>query len=168
MKLRQRSFSRTTPRSFPPTTTRARRLSSLPVVFISIGSPAPRLEAEAFARGEERRRIALGDFRGTWTVVAFGVRRFDALELADLEESFAADGAVVLATTPGDWHETESLYGSARVRFPLLTGVEETRRITMIVDPGGVVRHVGLRRTARETLASLERLLGAARIRSAA
>jgi hypothetical protein len=38
----------------------------------------------------------------------------------------------------------------------------------MIVDPGGVVRHVGLRRTARETLASLERLLGSDPLRSAA
>jgi hypothetical protein len=29
----------------------------------------------------------------------------------------------------------------------------------MIVDPLGVVRHVGLRRSARETLAALEELL---------
>ena len=137
-------------------------------MFISIGSPAPKLEADAFARGEQRRRIALGEFRGSWTVVAFGVRRFDAVELAELEEAFAADGAVVLATTPSDWHEAESLYRTTSVRFPLLTEVEETRRITMIVDPYGVVRHVGLRRTARETLRSLERLLGASTIRSAA
>jgi alkyl hydroperoxide reductase subunit AhpC len=168
MKLRRRSFSGTTPRSFPPTTTRTRRPSTVPDVFISIGSLAPKLEADAFARGEERRRLTLGDFRGNWTVVAFGVRRFDALELADLEEAFAADGAVVLATTHNDWHETESLYRNTPVRFPLLTEVEETRRMTMIVDPSGVVRHVGLRRTARETLQSLERLLGASTIRSAA
>jgi hypothetical protein len=101
-------------------------------------------------------------------VVAFGVRRFDARELADLEEAFAADGAVVLATTPHDWQETENLYRDEPARFPFMTSVEETRRITMIVDPGGVVRHVGLRRTARETLASLERLLGTTRLRSAA
>ena len=137
-------------------------------MFISIGSAAPRLEADVFSRGERRHRIALAEYRGGWTVVAFSVRRVDALELADLEEAFAADGAVVLATTPYDWHETESLYRNERVRFPLLTGVQETRRITMIVDPGGVVRHVGLRRTARETLASLERLLGATSLRSAA
>ncbi len=137
-------------------------------MFICIGNAAPRLEADAFARGEERRRITLAEYRGGWTVVAFGVRRFDALEFADLEEAFAADGAVVLAATPDDWHETESIFRNEPVRFPLLTGVEETRRITMIVDPGGVVRHVGLRRTARETLASLERLLGSSRLRSAA
>ena len=148
--------------------TQPRAPRTLPGMFISIGSAAPRLEADAFARGEQRRRIALAEYRGGWTVVAFGVRRFDALELADLEEAFAADGAVVLATTPYDWHETESLYRNEAVRYPLLTGVEETRRITMIVDPGGVVRHVGLRRTARETLASLERLLGSAGLRSAA
>ena len=137
-------------------------------MLISIGSTAPPLEAEAFARGEQRRTIALGDYRGGWTVVAFGVRRFDARELADLEEAFAADGAVVLATTPHDWEETERRYRDEPARFPFLTSVEETRRITMIVDPGGVVRHVGLRRTARETLSSLERLLGNARLSSAA
>jgi hypothetical protein len=45
------------------------------------------------------------------------------------------------------------------VRFPILTGIDEHRKVTLIVDPGGVVRHVGLRRSARETLATLERLL---------
>jgi alkyl hydroperoxide reductase subunit AhpC len=137
-------------------------------MLISIGNGAPTLEAEAFARGKERRTIALGEYRGSWAVVAFGVRRFDVRELAELEETFAADGAVVLATTPNDWHETERLYRDEPVRFPFLTGVDETRRITMIVDPGGVVRHVGVRRTARETLASLERLLETRRLRSAA
>lgn len=112
--------------------------------------------------------ITLAEFRGGWTVVAFGVRHLDALELAELEEAFAADGAVVLATTPDDWHETETKYRNEPVRFPLLTGVAETRRITMIVDPAGIVRHVGLRRTPRETLASLERLLGATSLSSAA
>jgi hypothetical protein len=46
--------------------------------------------------------------------------------------------------------------------------VAEERRITMIVDPGGVVRHVGLRRSARETLASLEELVVVPRLRAAA
>jgi alkyl hydroperoxide reductase subunit AhpC len=137
-------------------------------MLISIGSAAPWLEAEAFVRGEQRRTIALADYRGGWAVVAFGVRRVDARELAELEAAFAADGAVVLATTPDEWHDAEIVYRNELVRFPLLTGVAETRRITMIVDPGGVVRHVGLRRTGRETLASLERLLGAARLRSVA
>ena len=137
-------------------------------MLISIGSAAPHVAADAFTRGEERRPVSLADYRGTWVVVAFGVRRFDALELAGLEEAFAADGAVVLAATPDDWHETAARYRPEPVRFPLLTGVDETRRITMIVDPGGVVRHVGLRRTARETLASLEGLLAATLRRAAA
>ena len=123
--------------------------------------------ADAFTRGEQRKRISIADYRGTWLVVAFGVRRFEALELAALEEAFAADGAVVLATTPDDWHDTEQRYTSEAIRLPLLTGVEETRRLTIIVDPGGVVRHVGLRRTARETLASLEGLLTATLRRAA-
>jgi peroxiredoxin len=123
------------------------------------GTAAPLLAAEAFVRGEKRRRVSLADFRGSWVVVAFGTRALDVLELAAYEEAFAADGAVVLATTPDDWHEVASRYADEPVRFPILTAVEESRRITAIVDPGGVVRHVGLRRTARETLAALEEQL---------
>ena len=123
------------------------------------GTAAPPLAADAFVRGEKRRRISLADFRGTWVVVAFAARALDVLELAAYEETFAADGAVVLATTPDDWHEAASRYGDEPVRFPILTSVDERRRVTAIVDPGGVVRHVGLRRTARETLASLEECL---------
>jgi len=124
-----------------------------------IRTAAPTLEADAFVRGEGRRRVSLESYRGTWIVVALGARPLDVLELAALEESFAADGAVVLAATPDDWHEVASRYGDEPVRFPILSSVDETRRITLIVDPGGVVRHVGLRRTARETLEALENLL---------
>jgi peroxiredoxin len=123
------------------------------------GTAAPLLSADAFVRGEKRRPVSLSEFRGSWVVVAFGARALDVLELAAYEEAFAADGAVVLATTPDDWHEVASRYADEPVRFPILTSVEETRRITAIVDPGGVVRHVGLRRTARETLAALEEAL---------
>jgi peroxiredoxin len=123
------------------------------------GTAAPTLEADAFVRGEKRRRVALSELRGSWVVIAFGARTIDVLELAAYEESFAADGAVVVATTPDDWHEVASRYSGEPVRFPILTSVEETRRITAIVDPGGVVRHVGLRRSARETLAALEEQL---------
>ena len=124
-----------------------------------IKTAAPKVEADAFVRGEGRRRISLDEYRGTWVVVALGARRLDVLELASLEEAFAADGAVVLAATPDDWHEIASSYADEPVRFPILTSVDEARRITMIVDPGGVVRHVGLRRSARETLEALEGLL---------
>lgn len=168
MNPRNDSSSGTTRRSFGPTTTQARPRRTVHTMFIAIGSAAPNLEAEAFTLGDDKRRIRLSDYRGGWVVVAFGVRRFDAQELGELEEAFAADGAVVLATTAHDWHETADRFRHERVRFPLLSGIDETRRITMIVDPGGVVRHVGLRRTARETLASLERLVTASRLRSAA
>ena len=121
-----------------------------------VGTAAHNLTADAFVRGEKRRPLELAEFRGSWVVLALGVRHADVLELAALEEAFAADGAVVLAATPNDWHDTASRYGDEPVRFPILTEVDEARRITVIVDPGGVVRHVGLRRTARETLAVLE------------
>jgi alkyl hydroperoxide reductase subunit AhpC len=121
------------------------------------GTAAPQLAADAFVRGAKRRRLRLDDYRGTWIVLAFGARHVDVLELAELEEAFAADGAVVLAATADDWHEVEQRYSrETTVRFPILADVDERRRITAIVDPGGVVRHIGLRRSARETLAVLE------------
>ena len=126
--------------------------------YITHGA-APSLVADAFIRGERRRLISLSEFRGGWAVVALGARGADVLELAQLEEAFAADGAVVLAATPDDWHEVADRYAGESVLFPILTEVEEQRRLTIIVDPLGVVRHVGLRRSARETLAMLEALL---------
>jgi alkyl hydroperoxide reductase subunit AhpC len=128
-------------------------------MFTSIGTAAPALEADAYVRGEGRRRIELAHYRGGWIVLAFGVRRHDVLELSALEEAFAADGAVVLAASVDDFHEVASRYAAERVRFPILADVPEFRRLTAIVDPGGVVRHLGLHRTARETLASLEALM---------
>lgn len=123
------------------------------------GTAAPVLGADAFVRGEKRRRLEPSDFRDSWVVLAFGVRGTDVAELAELEEAFAADGAVVLAATPDDWHEVAERYGELEtLRFPILASVDDARRITAIVDPGGVVRHVGLRRSARETLAALEGL----------
>jgi hypothetical protein len=120
---------------------------------------APSLVADAFVRGERRRPISLAEFRGTWAVVALGARSVDVLELAALEEAFAADGAVVVAATPDDWHEVAHRYADEPVRFPILTAVGEQRRITALIDPLGVIRHVGLRRSARETLAALEALV---------
>jgi peroxiredoxin len=127
-------------------------------MLTAIGSEAPSLAADALVRGEGRRRLAVADFRGSWVVLAFGVRHADVLELAALEEAFSADGAVVLAATPDDWHDVVARYGAERtVRFPILTQVDEPRRLTVLVDPDGYVCHVGLRRSAREMLTSLER-----------
>jgi peroxiredoxin len=132
------------------------------------GTAAPTLAADAFVRGQKRFSLALSEYRGTWAVVAYAPRQAEVLELAKLEEAFGADGAIVLATTPDDWHETANRYDDEPVRFPLFTEVAEQRRITIIVDPGGVVRHVGLRRSARETLATLEGLLVSPQLRVAA
>jgi peroxiredoxin len=126
------------------------------------GTAAPLIAADAFVRGQKRFPLSLAEYRDTWVVVAFGVRHADVLELAELEEAFGADGAVVLAAAPDDWHELEARYCDEPVRFPILSEVEESRRITLVVDPGGVVRHVGLRRSARETLTALEELVAPA------
>ena len=146
-------------RSSRARTTRALCGHTLGDMITAIRTAAPALEADAFVRGEGRRRVSLSEFRGTWVIVALGARRLDVLELASLEEAFAADGAVVLAATPDDWHEVSASYAHEPVRFPILSSVDEERRATLIVDPGGVVRHVGLRRSARETLTALEQLL---------
>lgn len=139
---------------------RERLRSSLSAMGYVLNGAAPTLAGDAFVRGERRRPIGLTDFRGSWVVVALGARHLDVLGLAALEEAFAADGAVVVAATPDDWHEVAGRYADEPVRFPILAGTEEQRRVTLIVDPLGVVRHVGLRRSARETLAALEELLG--------
>jgi hypothetical protein len=115
------------------------------------------LFADAFVRGEGRRRIDLAAYRGSWIVLALGVRHADVLDLAALEEAFAAHGAVVLATCEDSVDEIAARYsGEPAVRFPILADVPELRRITAVVDPSGTVRDLGLQRTARETLASLE------------
>jgi peroxiredoxin len=132
------------------------------------GTAAPTIAADAFVRGQKRFALSLAEYRGTWVVVAFAPRHADVLELASLEEAFGADGAIVLAATPDDYYETADRYADEPVRFPILTEVDEHRRVTMIVDPGGVIRHVGLRRSARETLSSLEELLVSPQLRVAA
>jgi len=147
------------PGSSGATTTRRAHARSLIRMITPTGTAAPLLEADAFVRGAGRIALSLAEYRGTWVVLALGARSVDILELAKLEEAFGADGAVVIATTPHDWHEVAARYADEPVRFPILTSVAEERRVTMIIDPGGVVRHVGLRRSARETLASLESLL---------
>ena len=73
----------------------------------------------------------------------------------NLSRSGYALPGLVLAAVPDDWHGVASGYSSESVRFPILAGIEEHRRMTLIVDPGGVVRHVGLRRSARETVIGL-------------
>ena len=133
-----------------------------------IDAAAPQLVAEAFIRGERRRELALTEFRGSWLVVALGARRADLLELAELEEAFAADGAVVVATTTDDWYSAAFAYAATDVRFPILTGVDESRRVTLIVDPGGTLRHVGLHQSGRETLAQLEAFILGGKARLAA
>jgi alkyl hydroperoxide reductase subunit AhpC len=130
---------------------------------LTIGS-TPALAADAYVRGERRRCIGIEEFRGAWVVLALGARTSDIRDLAPLEPAFEGAGAVVLAATAADYHDVEAAHAEDWfIRFPVLTDVDETRRITLIVDPSGVVRHVGLQRSARETLAALETTVSAQR-----
>jgi|SRR5215210_2371716 len=129
---------------------------------ITIGT-TPALAADAYVRGESRRCIGIDEFRGSWVVIALGARTADLRELAALDDAFNADGAVVVATTPADYHDVASRLDAEAVRFPVFTDVEESRRVTLILDPDGVIRHVGLRRSARETLEALELIRAAQR-----
>ena len=101
-------------------------------------------------------------------MVALAARRADVLELAELEEAFGADGAVVVAATVRRLVRHGLHYASTAVRFPILTSVDETRRVTLFVDPGGVLRHIGLHRSGRETLALLEAFILGGKARLAA
>jgi alkyl hydroperoxide reductase subunit AhpC len=128
---------------------------------VTLGRPAPPIAADAYVRGERRRCMEVDEFRNAWVVVALGARTIDLHDLAELEEAFAADGAVVVAATPDDYHDVEArLAHEPSIRFPVLTDVDEPRRLTLILDPEGVVRYAGLGRTARETLDVLEALVG--------
>jgi len=122
-------------------------------------SAALELEADAYVRGEGRRRISLTEFRGSWVVLALGASRPDVLDLAAYEEAFAADGAVVLAGASHDLDAVERWYAHEPVRFPILCDIDEARPLSLIVDPEGVVRYAGGRQSARELLATLETVL---------
>ena len=123
----------------------------------AVDTAAPSLEADAFVRGEDRRRMSVAEFRGTWVVVALGARRTDVLELAKLEEAFAAVGAVILAATPDDWRGVEHSYAGERVRFPVLArtlvGVRPTATLPsttehsegMMVEEGTWVRCIDVK-----------------------
>ena len=107
-------------------------------------------------RGETSRSVSLAEYRGSWVVLALGVDPLDVVELASLEEAFAADGAVVLAATPDGLQYVAERYADEPFRFPILTAVADYRRLTAVIDPHGIIRHIGMHLSARQTLASLE------------
>jgi hypothetical protein len=124
-----------------------------------VESAAPALEAEAFIRGEDRRRMSLAEFRGTWVVVVLGATHDDLVDLATQEQAFAADGAVLLAAMQAEIDEVERSALDVPGRFPILCGIDEPRRVALVVDPEGGVRYAGRRETARQLLATLETVL---------
>jgi hypothetical protein len=124
-----------------------------------VESAAPALEGDAFIRGEDRRRVSLAEFRGTWVVVVLGATHDDLVDLATQEQAFTADGAVLLAVMQAEFDEVEWTSLDVPGRFPILCGIDEPRRVALVVDPDGNVRYAGRRETARQLLATLETVL---------
>ena len=156
---------------------------------LNAGDSAPVVTVDAYVRDEAQPvRTRVGGVADSWTVLFFYPRDFTFLcpaELrgfAELEASFALEGASVVAASTDSWHvhrawlETSS--GLAGIRYPVLAdpAQELTRAYgvlnvddgsalsaTFIVDPSGIVRAMsiaspGNRRRPEETLEMLREL----------
>jgi lipoyl-dependent peroxiredoxin subunit C len=158
-------------------------------VSLNVGEAAPVMTVEAYVRDEAQPvEIEVGGRRDSWTVLFFYPRDFTFLcpaELrgfAELQASFALEGASVLAASIDSWHvhrawlETSS--GLTGIRYPVLADpTQELTRAyevlnmddgsalpaTFIIDRSGTVRDVsmagpGTRRRPEETLEALQEL----------
>jgi len=158
-------------------------------VSVNAGDFAPQVTVEAYVRDEAQPvEIEVGGARDSWTVLFFYPRDFTFLcpaELrgfAELQASFALEGASVMAASTDSWHvhrawlETSS--GLTGIRYPVLAdpAQELTRAYgvlnmddgsalpaTFIIDPSGTVRDMcmagpGTRRRPEETLEALREL----------
>ena len=156
---------------------------------VNVGDAAPVVAVEAYVRDEAQPvHVEVGGPCDSWTVLFFYPRDFTFLcpaELrgfADLQASFALEGASVMAASTDSWHvhrawlETSS--GLTGIRYPVLADpMQELTRAygvlnpddgsalpaTFIVDPSGIVRDMsiaapGTRRRPEETLETLREL----------
>ena len=113
---------------------RAAARRSVPGMSYVIGTAAPASQPTRSSRGEKRfADLARGVPRDAGWCVAFGARHADVLELAALEEAFAADGADRArddVRTTGT--RRAARYGDEPVRLPdPLPRSTSTRRITL-------------------------------------
>jgi len=159
-----------------------------PEVNVKVGSPAPKVEVEAYRRGEsDPITVALGGERERWVVLFFYPRDFtficptELAAFAELEDAFRAEEADVVAVSTDSywshkaWFETNAMV--SRVDYPVVADtthelsfgygvlVEDgsALRGTFIIDPAGVVRHASVSdqsvgRSPEETLRVLQAL----------
>ena len=155
---------------------------------VKVGSPAPKVELEAYRRGElEPVSVTLGGERERWVVLFFYPRDFtficptELAAFAELEDAFRAEEADVVAVSTDSywshkaWFETNAMV--SRVDYPVVADtthelsfgygvlVEDgsALRGTFIIDPAGVVRHASVSdqsvgRSPEETLRVLQAL----------
>lgn len=156
---------------------------------VNVGDAAPVVTIEAYVRDEAQPvEVEVGGPSESWTVLFFYPRDFTFLcpaELrgfAELQASFALDGASVMAASIDSWHvhrawlETSS--GLTGIRYPVLADpTQELTRAygvlnvddgsalpaTFIIDPSGTVRDMslagpGTRRRPEDTLETLREL----------
>jgi peroxiredoxin (alkyl hydroperoxide reductase subunit C) len=173
-----------TPRPMP----RRAAATSVGVMVVKVGAPAPLVAADAYVRGGESPvHVELAGYRGQWVVVVFYRRDFsvvcpDELQtFAELADDFAQEQAQLLAVSTDSWWSHRAWFESdprlAGVRFPVLADTTHdvahsydvlgpdgsALRGTFVVDPAGVLRHASVSdesvaRSAAETLRVLRAL----------
>ena len=155
---------------------------------VKVGSPAPKVELEAYRRGEvEPVPFCLDGQRERWLVLFFYPRDFtfvcptELAAFAELEHAFRAEEAdVVAASTDSYWSHKAWFESSAQISgvdypivadttqrlsfdFGVLTDDGSALRGTFIIDPAGIVRHASVTdqsvgRSPDETLRVLQAL----------
>jgi peroxiredoxin 2/4 len=155
---------------------------------VKVGSHAPKVELEAYRRGEhEPVPFHLDGPRERWLVLFFYPRDFtficptELAAFAELEQAFRAEGADVVAASTDSywshkaWFETNAMVSG--VDYPVVADtthelsfdygvlIEDgsALRGTFIIDPAGVVRHASVSdqsvgRSPEETLRVLQAL----------
>ena len=136
---------------------------------VTVGSPAPVFELEAYRRGEiEPVRVAIGGERHRWLVLFFYPRDFtficptELAAFAELEGTFGAEQADVVAVSTDSywchkaWFESNSMIGGVdypvvadtahelSFHYGVLTEDGSSLRGTFVIDPDGVVRHASV------------------------
>ena len=160
---------------------------------VKVGSAAPKVELEAYRRGEpEPVPFALDGPRERWLVLFFYPRDFtfvcptELAAFAELEPAFRAEEAdVVAASTDSYWSHKAWFESNAQISgvdfpiaadtaqqlsfdFGVLTEDGSALRGTFIIDPEGIVRHAcvtdqSVGRSPDETLRVLQALRTGAR-----